>query len=489
MTERSRISEVKSFLNSAEKEILIISPYMTPLTLAESLSEISPEVNVTVICSWRTDDLLKGTSKLETYELCQENGWSLRVDHDGMSRTIHLKAYMVDGLSAMIGSANMTWRGMRENIESLIPAPLETHSTLADAIEESIAGSIAVDNEVYRQFREHISSIPKFEEHEIPLLTVVHGAMELEILGQMPPQPTIDDLLQLPSIDKALPVRGLRFGKIRRILRSNSTRGSAKHTINDRTKELMHRIVESDSRFDIQKRYGTDCLVWKIHHILNEEIRRHLGPHIGKPISQLGLDKSLWDSDTLGSKSNRIRECCLNLLPKELRDAIGRLATWEGTLRLKEDGKALYPRPFGERIHLTDQEGRILDNPPEELLSENRVRNELWLPSFCLFEAPKGTTLGEVVLRGFGLWESDYRFVRAMKRDFEDDIRTLGEQEVPFFDNPFRKMSETEVIHTKVAALGGKTHLPLGHPARPMSRYLNTNTLTSIAEDILSHDH
>ena len=211
MTERSRISEVKRFLSSAEEEILIISPYLTPSTLAESLSDISPEVNVTVICSWRTDDLLFGSSKLETYDLCQENGWSLRVDHDGMSRTIHLKAYVTDEKMAMIGSANMTGRGMRENIESLIPAPIEAHPTLADAIEESIAGSIPVDNEVYRQFREHISSIPKPEQPEIPLLTVVHGAMELEILRQMPLRPTLDDLLQLPSIRKALPVMGLRF--------------------------------------------------------------------------------------------------------------------------------------------------------------------------------------------------------------------------------------------------------------------------------------
>ena len=76
-----------------------------------------------------------------------------------------------------------------------------------------------------------------------------------------------------------------------------------------------------------------------------------------------------------------------------------------------------------------------------------------------------------------------------MEMDFEDDIRTLGEQEAPFFENPFRKMSETEVLHTKVAASGGKTHLPLGHPNRPLSRWLNTGVLTSIAEDILGDDH
>jgi len=484
-----RLEQLKDWFSQARSQILAISPYMTPSTLAECLSKVSPEVDVTVVCSWRTNDLLFGSSKIETYDLCQDNGWSLRVDHDGMPRTIHLKAYMVDGQMAMIGSANMTGRGMEENIESLVPVSIDSHPSLAESIEDSIAGSIPVDQEVYRQFREHASTLPEYEESEIPLLTVIHGALETEILREMPPEPNISDLLQLPSIRKALPVRGLRFGEVRRILGRKPLRDLGPGTINDTTKDTMHRIVESDSRFDIQKRYGTDCLVWKVHHIFNQEIRRHLRPHIGKPLSQLGLDESLWGSDTMGSKSNRILECCLNLLPEEHRDAIGRLATWEGTLRLKEDGGALYPRPFGERLHLTDHEGKMLENTPENLLPEDRLRNELWLPAFWVIEAPKGATLGEVVLRGFGLWESDHRFVQAMERDFEDDIRTLGEQEDPFFENPFRKMSETEALHTKVAASGGKTHLPLGHPDRPVSRWLNTGALTSIAEDILGDDH
>ena len=488
MTERSRISEVKGFLSTAEEEVLIISPYMTPSTLAEALSEIPAGVDVTVICSWRTDNLLFGSSKLETYEACQENGWSLRVDHDGMPRTIHLKAYVVDGQMAMIGSANMTGRGMRENIESLIPAPIEAHPTLADAIEESIANSRPVDNEVYRQFREHISSIPKPEESETPLLTVVHGAMELEILRQMPPEPTLDDLLPLPSIRKALPVRGLRFGEIRRILRRNSTRGSAKNTINDRTMELMNNIVETDSRLDIQKRYGSNCLVWKIHHILNEEIRRHLKPYIGEPLREIGLDNSLWDKDTNGTA---VRNFCLSKLPSEINTTISNLSVESAkkSLRLGEDGKPLNPTPIGPRIVLTDSEGNFLNLTPEQMLPDDELRDSLWLPSFCIFEANSGTKMGDVSLLGFGFWESNYKFVQDMNEDLADDIRILAEQESPFYDNPFRKERDSKVIFTKIGDAKGNSHLPLGHPDRKMSRYLTQTTLTSIAQEILSHDH
>lgn len=494
MSETNRIVEAKKFLNTAEEQILIISPYMTPSTLAEVLSEIPAGIDVTVICSWRTDDLLFGSSKLETYELCKDKGWSLRVDYDGMPRTIHLKAYVIDGEMAMVGSANMTQRGMLQNIESLIPVSLEAHSTLADSIEDSIAGSKLVDDEVCRQFVEHLSSIPKPEKSQTKRLTVVYGDMEQEILKRMPPQPSLDDLISLPSIRKALSVRGLRFGEIRRVLRRNSTRGSARNTINDRTMNLMQEIVEVDSRLDIQKRYGSNCLVWKVHPILNKKIMSILKPYLGKPIRELGLDENLWDDDTLGSKTAKIRQICMELLPIEIRECVENLSTWQGTLRLKKGDQALYPRPFGPRLQFTTEGGELLRNVSpsvnlESLLPEERIRDELWLPAFCLFEADKGAKLGDVVLRGFGLWESDRNFVASMERDFDSDIEILSKQSGPFFDNPFRKSSETEVIHTKVAALGGKTEFPLGHPERPMSRYLNTGCLTNIAHEILSHDH
>ena len=489
MSETNRIVEAKKFLSKAEEQILIISPYMTPSTLAEALSEVPAGIDVTVICSWRTDDLLFGSSKLETYELCKENGWSLRVDYDGRRRTIHLKAYVIDGETAMIGSANLTQRGMLQNIESLIPVTLDAHSSLTDAIEDSITGSKSVDDEVYRQFVEHVSSIPKPEKSQTKRLTVVHGDMEREILKQMPPQPGLDDLMSLPSIRKALSVRGLRFSDIRRILRRNSTRGSASNTINDRAMELMQEIVEADSRLDIQKREHSNCLVWKVHHILNEEIRRHIKPYIGKPLRDLGLDESLWDSGTQGNKVRYARELCLALLPEELRNAIMRLSTHDGSLRLKNDGGALYPRKFGESLVFTDREGQFLNLSPEQMLPEKKLRNQLWFPFFCIFEAPKGIKLGEFRLMGLGFWESNFNFVQDLEADLKDIYRVLSEQAEPFHDNPFKEGIPRRVIHTKVADAGHTSHLPYGHPNRKMSRYVNLPILTDIAEEILSHDH
>jgi len=71
-----RLEQLKDWFSQAKSEVLVISPYMTPSTLSECLSEVSPEVDVTVVCSWRSKDLFFGSSKIETYDLCQENGWS-----------------------------------------------------------------------------------------------------------------------------------------------------------------------------------------------------------------------------------------------------------------------------------------------------------------------------------------------------------------------------------------------------------------------------
>lgn len=479
-----RLDEIRFWLSKAESEVLIISPYLTPDTLSKALADVSPEVSVTIICSWRSKDLQFGSSKIETYDLCKKNGWNLRIDHDGMSRTIHLKAYVTDEKMAMIGSANMTGRGMGENIESLLPVDLELYSSLAESIEDSISGSILVDHEIYRQFREYADTLPTIP--EIPSLTVIHGAMELEILRKMPSEPIIRELLKLNSIRDALPIRGLRFGEIRRMLRSNINRSSSNNTINDRTNEIMHRIIQSDYRFDIQKRYGTDCLVWKIHHIINKEIQTHLEPFIGKSLRNLGLDESLWEKDTNGTA---VRNFCLSKLPSEIRTAISNLSTSEKTLRLRKDGKALNPSPIGKRIVLTDLNGNFLDMTNERMLQTDTLINSLWFPSFCVFEASSGIKMGDVLLLGFGLWESDHQFMQDLNSELDDDVQILIEEEVPFMQNLFRKEADSKVIFTKIANVKGNNHLPLGHPERNMSRYLTRRALASISQDIIGNNH
>ncbi len=514
-------------------EIIVVSPYISRDALEDALSPLEGRgeyPQVTIICSWRTSDLVSGASDIGVYETCREKAWKLRVNSDRSTRKIHLKAYLAQRPSlggtfegrGMIGSANLTNSGLDSNIEYLHPVSTglidlsdETriaHYTawlpgsqkgtgLGQALKQAFLHSQAVDDEAYWSMKKHLEAIgprererlPKWEPPEQASVAVLSPLAE-DVLSKMPPRPSLRDLMQVESIDRALNIRGLRFGEIRSIIREILPKSTTREELNQKTNQKLQEIVQSNSKFDIQKRYGTDCLVWKVHPILNEEIMWNLKPHLGKPIRELGLDEELWDSDTLGSKSVKISEVCTKLLPSEIVECVKRLSTWQGTLRLTNDDKALYPRPYGERLQFTTNDGELLRNVApsiemESLLPETRIREELWMPAFCLFEAPKGALLGDAILRGFGVWESGCDFVASMERDFDSDMEVLSEQSTPFFDNPFKKQSETEVTHTKVAALGGKTDFPLGHPERPMSRYLNTSSLTDIAREILSHDH
>jgi|MDSW01.2.fsa_nt_gb hypothetical protein len=512
-------------------EIIVVSPYISRDALEDALSPLEGRgeySQVTIICSWRTSDLVSGASDIGVYETCREKGWKLRVNSDRSTRKIHLKAYLAQRPSlggtfegrGMIGSANLTNSGLDSNIEYLHPVSTglidltdETriaHYTdwlpgsqkgtgLGQALQQAFLHSQAVDDEAYESMKSHLEDIGPMERAKLPNWEPPEPVADLSdlaeyILNKMPRRPSLRDIMQVESIDRALNIRGLRFGETRALLRDKLPKDTTREDLNQKTNQAIQEIVQSNSDFDIQKRYGTDCLVWKVHPILNEEIMSNLKPHLGKPIRELGLDEELWDSDTLGSKPVKISEVCTKLLPSEIVECVKRLSTWQGTLRLTNDDKALYPRPYGERLQFTTNDGELLRNvaPSIEigsLLPETRIREELWMPAFCLFEAPKGALLGDAILRGFGVWESGRDFVASMERDFDSDIEVLSEQSTPFFDNPFRKQSETEVTHTKVAAQGGKTGFPLGHPERPMSRYLNTSSLTDIAREILSHDH
>jgi len=518
---------------SNASEITVVSPYISRGALEDVLSnvgEVDGGPDITIICSWRTSDLVSGASDIAVYELCRERGWRLFVNHDESPRKIHLKAYIaryyLGGKTVgrgMIGSANLTNSGLDSNIEYLhpistgminlsdekrgayyfdwLPGEQAGLPTLSQALTLSFENSLEVNDETYASMNEHLESIGPREREVLP--NWVHpeqtheatlSSLAQSIIDKMPPKISLKTLLETDSIEGALYIRGLRFGQMRKILRDILPKSTTREVVNQKTNEVIEEILESNNEFDIQKRYGTNCLVWKVHPILNEEIMCSLRPYLGKPLRDLGLEEELWASDTLGSKTLKISEVCTRLLPIEISACVRRLSTWQGTLRLTKGDKALYTRPFGERLQFTTNGGDLLSNVSpstriDSLLPEKRIRHELWLPAFCLFEAPKGATLGDAILRGYGVWESGREFVAAMERDFDRDIDILSEQSTPFFENPFRKSSETEVCHTKVAAQGGMTGFPLGHPQRPMSRYLNTSSLTDIARDILVQDY
>jgi len=503
-------------------EIIVVSPYISRDALEDALSPVEDwgkYPQITIICSWRTSDLVSGASDIGVYETCRDKGWKLRVNSDRSTRKIHLKAYLAHYHLAgtligrgMIGSANLTNSGLDSNVEYLHPVetvPIDDPDpmvlghyndyfpgrepgspSLLEAIASSMAASLEVDDEAYESMKEHLEAIGPMEREKLPNWEPPEPVADLSdlaehILTKMPPRPSLRDLMQVESIDRALNIRGLRFGETRAFLRDKLPKDTTREELNQKTNQVIQEIVQSKSDFDIQKRYGTDCLVWKIHHTINKEIQSQLEPYIGSPLRELGLEESLWDESAYGPT---VAKFCLSKLTPEITIAISNLRTSDRLLRLGENGKPLNPTPIGPRIELTDPEGNFLNRSPELMLPEDKLRNSLWLPSFCIFEAPSGAKMKDALLLGFGLWESNHKFIQDLESDLHDDIRILSAQELPFTNNPFTGHPR-KVIFTKIAHGISKPHLPLGHPDRKMGRYFTSAALTSITQEILSHDH
>ena len=89
-------------------EYLIASAFIKLDSLKTLSEHFSPQVDsVSVVARWQKHDLVMGASDIEVYEYCRDNGWRFGVD-----QSLHGKLYMVDRKTVLLGSANLTNRGL-----------------------------------------------------------------------------------------------------------------------------------------------------------------------------------------------------------------------------------------------------------------------------------------------------------------------------------------------------------------------------------------
>ncbi len=99
------IDEIKLLIGTAEKEVLIISPYITVSALKEL--EIPSRIKVTIITSMKIKDVLFGASDIELYPYSKKNSASVFLNNK-----IHLKVIMRDWGKYIFGSSNFTNKGL-----------------------------------------------------------------------------------------------------------------------------------------------------------------------------------------------------------------------------------------------------------------------------------------------------------------------------------------------------------------------------------------
>lgn len=98
--------EVIENLTSCENSLIILSAFVKIDALKELAKYIDCN-NVTVIVRWQKCDILFGASDLEVYELCKANSWRF-----GICNRLHAKVFLFDNKEILLGSANLTSKGL-----------------------------------------------------------------------------------------------------------------------------------------------------------------------------------------------------------------------------------------------------------------------------------------------------------------------------------------------------------------------------------------
>ena len=161
-------NKIKSLLCTSHDSIVIFSPYIS-LAGIKAL-DIDLNKKVTLITTWKINDIINGASDISLYPYCKERDFKLHINN-----SIHLKIYLVDWKAAIFGSSNLSMNGLGLKEESNYELNMFKQAINTDTLSYLhflLSESILVDDEVYSIYKENIKLHPKpqkIEEIELNL--------------------------------------------------------------------------------------------------------------------------------------------------------------------------------------------------------------------------------------------------------------------------------------------------------------------------------
>jgi hypothetical protein len=165
----------------------VVAPFIEPSLLSDLFGSRPPAL---VVTSWRPDHLVSGVSKLQVYDVCRELGAKL-VTNDN----VHAKVITGNFKSSIVGSANLTFRGLGiasvPNLEAVVHVR-HPSSQLKALISKLLIEGRAVDDLVHERYREWLAAqtlmtIP-------PLTAPTAAASDPYLVSQLPATLSPDDL-------------------------------------------------------------------------------------------------------------------------------------------------------------------------------------------------------------------------------------------------------------------------------------------------------
>jgi len=186
------LNTVKSFFEKAANEILLIAPYVQTETL-KSL-QLNEKLNITIVTTLKLRDLVSGASDIDLFPYAKSNSI-----HAFYNNRVHLKAYIRDWKDCILGSSNISARGMgtssNHNYElNCLVEDLDIDSLCY--LRKILHDSVRITDDIYDLVKERVDSIPKPEEVEDLELPLTDGHNDF-LISALPMSRSIERLFEL----------------------------------------------------------------------------------------------------------------------------------------------------------------------------------------------------------------------------------------------------------------------------------------------------
>jgi phosphatidylserine/phosphatidylglycerophosphate/cardiolipin synthase-like enzyme len=186
--------KIQKFVSSADREILIISPYIKTEVL-EKLLQKKP-AKTSIITTWKMRDIQLGISDLDLYTFCKKNGICLY-----LHPRIHLKAFVNDYSQCVFGSANISRKGFALVADHNYELDAKTETLDTDSViyfKKILNESILVNDEIYQKYQDTVKKLQPLPELEEPDITSIPKKSEF-LISALPMSYDVEELFEIYS--------------------------------------------------------------------------------------------------------------------------------------------------------------------------------------------------------------------------------------------------------------------------------------------------
>lgn len=171
---------IETQLSNSKDSIQIISAFCKKDALMYLDKNISSTVtSKKIMVRFRLDDLIAGVTDFGIYEYCKSHNWKLYIHLD-----LHAKTYIFDNLRCIVGSANVTNKGLGLAINHNIEASALFALDNEDILKINHLFDLATEMD------EHIYTLMKKELKNISLSKKITNVWSLEIMNEVKKQLT-----------------------------------------------------------------------------------------------------------------------------------------------------------------------------------------------------------------------------------------------------------------------------------------------------------